>query len=195
MLLGSHLLKSWSSTQQTVTLSSGEAEYDGVVKGTSVGLGMVAMLKDVGVLSALKVRTDSAAAQGVGGRQGLGKLRHIDTTCLWIQDKIRRGVFVLSRIKGILNPADIFTKYTHTADQVQKCVDWMGCTYETGRAISAPFLRHGLSSVASKPSGNEEANCVEAIQHKRKQNLNYLMPVLFRKLKYYREIIQPHFLT
>ena len=71
MLLGSHLLKSWSSTQQTVALSSGEAEYYGVVKGASIGLGMLAMMKDVGVHATLKVRTDSAAAQGIGGRQGL----------------------------------------------------------------------------------------------------------------------------
>ena len=112
MLLGSHLLKSWSSTQQSAALSSGEAEYYGVVKGASIGLGMVAMLKDVGVLSALRVRTDSAAAQGIGGRQGLGKLRHIDTACLWIQDKTRRGACVLSHMNGILNPADVFTKYT-----------------------------------------------------------------------------------
>ena len=113
MLLGSHLLKSWSSTQQTVALSSGEAEYYGVVKGASIGLGMSAMLKDVGATAALRVRTDSAAAQGIGGRQGLGKLRHIDTTCLWILDKIRRGAVVLARIKGILNPADGLQN-THT---------------------------------------------------------------------------------
>ena len=141
-LLGSHLLKSWSSTQQTVALSSGEAEYYGVVKGASIGLGTVAMLKDVGVQSALKVRTDSAAAQGIGGRHGLGKLRHIDTACLWIQDKIRRGAFNPSRIKGILNPADIFTKYTHTADQVQHV--WLGWVVNMRMVELLPLLFSGM---------------------------------------------------
>ena len=46
---GSHLIKSWSGTQPTITLSSGEAEFRGVVKGAAIGLGFCALPKDVGV--------------------------------------------------------------------------------------------------------------------------------------------------
>ena len=38
-MFGSHLLKTWSSTQNVVALSSGEAEFYGLVKGASQGLG------------------------------------------------------------------------------------------------------------------------------------------------------------
>ena len=38
VLLGSHHLKGWSVTQSVVALSSGEAEYYGIVQGASVGL-------------------------------------------------------------------------------------------------------------------------------------------------------------
>ena len=38
-MLGAHMLKSWSSTQPTITLSSGEAELQGVIKGAAAGLG------------------------------------------------------------------------------------------------------------------------------------------------------------
>ena len=43
VMLGNHMIKSWSSTQAHVTLSSGEAEYYGLVKGASVAIGVKSM--------------------------------------------------------------------------------------------------------------------------------------------------------
>ena len=40
ILFGQHCIKNWSSTQAIIALSSGEAEYYGVVKASSVGLGV-----------------------------------------------------------------------------------------------------------------------------------------------------------
>ena len=48
VMLGGCCVKSWSSTQSLISLSSGESEFYGVVKGGSVGLGVQAMLKDMG---------------------------------------------------------------------------------------------------------------------------------------------------
>merc|ERR1711895_351289 len=36
LMLGEHLIKGWSVTQAVIALSSGEAEYYGIVKGSSV---------------------------------------------------------------------------------------------------------------------------------------------------------------
>ena len=47
--LGKHLIKSWSTNQAVIALSSGEAEYYGLVKGGSMGLGSKAILEDLGV--------------------------------------------------------------------------------------------------------------------------------------------------
>ena len=47
MLLGDHLIKGWSSTQAVIALSSGEAEYYGIVKGSSVGLRARSLIWDV----------------------------------------------------------------------------------------------------------------------------------------------------
>ena len=47
--LGKHLIKSWSNNQAVIALSSGEAEYYGMVKGGSMGLGSKAILEDVGM--------------------------------------------------------------------------------------------------------------------------------------------------
>ena len=45
-MFGKHMVKSWCSTQAIVSLSSGEAEYYGIVKGGSIGLGLRSMLGD-----------------------------------------------------------------------------------------------------------------------------------------------------
>ncbi len=62
--LGSHTIKTWSSTQSVIALSSGEAEYYGMVKAASQGLGIKAMLRDFGIADDIhvEIKTDSSAA-------------------------------------------------------------------------------------------------------------------------------------
>ncbi len=85
-MLGRHLIKSWSSTQASVSLSSGESEFYGVVKAAGVSLGYQALLRDLGYSLPVRVWTDSTATMGICGRQGLGKLRHVQTHTLWVQE-------------------------------------------------------------------------------------------------------------
>ncbi len=82
VMLGRHAIKTWSSTQTGVSLSSGEAELNGVLKGSAMGLGFQSLLQDLGIDVPLRVWTDSSAAIGICNRQGLGKLRHLDTHLL-----------------------------------------------------------------------------------------------------------------
>ncbi len=111
LMLGTHLLKSWSSTQTSISLSSGEAEFYGVVKASGVSLGYQALLRDVGLNLPIRVWTDSSATIGICGRQGLGKLRPVDTQSLWIQQRVRNGSVELFKVKGEENPTDLFTKH------------------------------------------------------------------------------------
>ena len=71
-MVGSHLLKCWSSTQAGVAMSSGEAEFYSAVKGAATGLGMKALYRDIGYKLPLRLWTDSSAAVGICSRQGLG---------------------------------------------------------------------------------------------------------------------------
>ena len=48
-MLGNHVLKTWSATQASLAVSSGDAEFYGVVKGAGVGLGQAALFKDNGI--------------------------------------------------------------------------------------------------------------------------------------------------
>ena len=90
LIVGTHVIKTWSSTQVSLALSSGEAEYYGVVRGAGIGLGQQALFKDAGLELPLRVWTDSLAAMGTSSRQGLGKLRHLECHSLWIQQRLRR---------------------------------------------------------------------------------------------------------
>ena len=69
-----------------MSLSSAEAELYASVKATSEGLGIVSILKDFGVTMTGKVWADASAALGIIARKGLGKVRHLDTSYLWIQE-------------------------------------------------------------------------------------------------------------
>ena len=146
LMLGRHLIKSWSSTQGPVSLSSGEAEFYGVVKAAGVTLGYQALLEDLGVKLPVRLWTDSTATIGICGRQGLGKLRHVDTRSLWIQQRVRDGSVELRKVRGEANPADLFTKHLQSADKVEDLLGLMGCVYAGGRAAGAPQLRRELDT-------------------------------------------------
>ncbi len=141
LMVGRHLIKSWSSTQGLVSLSSGEAEFYGVTKAAGVALGYKSLLKDLGVTAEIRVWTDSTATVGICGRQGLGKLRHIDTRSLWIQQKLRAGDLELRKVRGEVNPADLFTKHLSSEERVRALMLLMGCRFQGGRAAGAPMLR------------------------------------------------------
>ena len=57
-----------SSTQATVALSSGEAEYYVAVKVAADALGLQAVMADLGLKSHIRVWTDSSAAKSITSR-------------------------------------------------------------------------------------------------------------------------------
>ena len=100
-MLGRHAVKTSSNLQSTISLSTGESEWCGVVKGASVGLGLQALLKDWGVLVAVLVMSDSTAASGFSQRVGLGQVRHVQTRYLWVQERVKEAhIRVLPTARG-----------------------------------------------------------------------------------------------
>ncbi len=154
--MGRHAIKHWSSTQASVTLSSGEAEFNGVIRGAGQGLGYQALLKDLGVEIPLRVWTDSSAAIGICTRQGLGKLRHLDTHTLWIQQAVRNKRIDLKKVLGEQNPADILTKHSFSREKLMDLVKLYDCEYRDGRAETAPMLRKGASNKMTMADGVDE---------------------------------------
>ena len=75
--IGDHCVKSWSSNQSVIALSSGEAEPYSLTKGCSDTLGLQSLLADMGIELAVRVMTDASTGKAIASRRGLGTLRHI----------------------------------------------------------------------------------------------------------------------
>ena len=137
IMLGTHCIRHWSTTQSTVSLSSGEAELHGISKGVQHGLGIKSLFKDLGMNMGITVHSDATAAIGIARRRGLGKLRHLDCEDLWLQQKIRNKDIALVKVLGAENPADALTKYVDTR-ALHMALGQMNMISESGRPESAP---------------------------------------------------------
>ena len=136
-MYGAHMLKSWSSTQSVVALSSGEAEYYGLVKGASTGLGIKSMFEDFGIDLVLELKSDASAACGIARRKGLGKVRHIEVCQLWLQDLVTSGKVLLFKIPGESNLSDILTKHV-SREGIVKHMTGTNLSFQSGRHPDAP---------------------------------------------------------
>jgi hypothetical protein len=109
-VLSGGTVKSWSSTQGTIAMSVGEAEYYAMVKAAAEALGMQSLARDLGYDLRVRLWVDSTTAQAIVARLGLGKVRHMEVKYLWAQEAYRAGRFDVQKVKGEENPADINTK-------------------------------------------------------------------------------------
>ena len=121
LLRGRHLLRHSSTLQTSISLSSGEAEYYAMVRGSCYGLGLQSNYSDWQLDLKLRVYSDSSAARSLAKRRGLGKQRHVQTHFLWLQDRVRMGHLEIRCIKGKVNPADLFTKALPRSDMDRHC--------------------------------------------------------------------------
>ena len=89
VVFGNHFVKSWSTNQAAIALSSGEAEYYGLVKVGSISLGLkaIAFKLVIEFEVPIEISSDASAAIGISNRIGSGKVRHVEVTQLLLQDK------------------------------------------------------------------------------------------------------------
>ena len=139
IMLGPHCVRHWSTTQSTISLSSGEAELHGISKGMSHAIGMQSLCRDLGWHYKIRVHSDATAAIGIARRRGLGKIRHLDVEDLWVQAKVRDKTIELVKVLGAENPADILTKYVDKGI-LNKMLATLGMKIQSGRSSAAPEL-------------------------------------------------------
>ena len=132
-MAGKHLIKSWSSTQKNITLSSGEAELVAAVKMSTELIGILQLLEDWGVKREARVYVDSSAAIGITQRRGNGKLRHVKVGMLWIQEKVENGELNITKVLGTENPADAMTKHL-PGRKIQALMQKIGQEGRSGRS-------------------------------------------------------------
>ena len=103
-------VKTWANIQKTIARSSEEAEYYALVKAAAEAIGFQAVARDLGWEMPIRIWVDSTAAKGMASRTGLGKARHLEVSYLWVQQALKAQKFIIKRISGLLNPADILTR-------------------------------------------------------------------------------------
>ena len=133
------LVNGWSKTQSTIALSYGEAKLAAVVKGATEALGLQAIVEDFGIPVGPHLRSDATAAIGMVKREGLGKVRHLATADLWIQQKVRRGHIKVSEVPGKENPSDMITKGLEGPD-IDRHMQTIMAAKASGRHRFAPHL-------------------------------------------------------
>ena len=140
-----------------------------IIKTSSETVGIISILKDWNMFYKADIMADASAALGIIGRTGLGKLRHIDTSYLWLQQESIKKKLIMGKVKGTENPADMNTKGL-SGDEITKYVKMIGMGYKEGRSELAPEVHqminktkcvrfNSTSSKVTRRARNKSQNC------------------------------------
>ena len=140
MAYGNHVLKTWSSTQTVVALSSGEAELYALTKVCAQVIGVMQMAKDFGMTLDACIHSDSTAAIGIVHRSGLGRTRHIQVQYLWLQERVKEKELIVNKVGTKENTADLLTKHL-SRDIINVHMEWLNMRLYKGRSIATPALK------------------------------------------------------
>ena len=81
-----------------------------MVAAWAESLAFAAYARDLGLDMECELYCDSAAALGIAQRAGIGKVRHLRTHGLWVQEVRICGRVAYRTFFGEKNPADLMTK-------------------------------------------------------------------------------------
>ena len=90
------------------------------------------MLKDWGIKTKTHVWMDASAGIAIGSRRGLGKVKHIDTVFLWVQEVVDQKRVTIGKKVTDEMLADILTKPANSTT-LEKMLQGMGYYPEAGR--------------------------------------------------------------
>ena len=78
---------------------------------------------------------DASATLGIIGRKGIGKVRHLDTSNLCLQNQHLRGALDFKKVAGTSNDSDAMTKYL-PQDLMKRHISAMGAYWSTAKAAA-----------------------------------------------------------
>ena len=133
IMAGCNLLKSVCRGQAVVALSSGEAEFYALVTSASEALCEQSIASEWDVRLSINLIFDATAGAAMSSRRGLGRVKHVHTAFLWIQNYVTNGLIKLTKKHTSENLADILTKPV-TATLMVQMMDLMGFRYVAGRS-------------------------------------------------------------
>ena len=146
IMRGSHILKTWAKDQSVVALSSGEAEMYAAVRTGTEALGLQALAEDMGVKMKIRMKIDASATLGMINRRGLGKVRHIEVSNLWLQNAVRDNLIEVMKIPSKENIADLMTKSLGN-DEIVRYMHMMGFNGMRPRRLQGHRGRGGVQEL------------------------------------------------
>ena len=177
-------MKTYCKQQRVVALSSAEAELYAMVAASAEALAMTAYGRDLGLELQCELYCDSSAALGIAQRAGIGKVRHLRTQGLWVQEVRVAGRIIYKKVLGSKNPADLLTKHM-TAELSQQHLTTLNQVTVGGRAESAPTLNSVESLVQSWVEGGAEwAEKITTVENaeSRAKKVRFCSEVRFRAI-------------
>ena len=141
MFLDGQLLYSFSRTQKTVALSSGEAEYYASASSASDAVLVKEVVEFLSQKKAqLHLFLDSSAARGVIARRGVGRIKHIQIRTLFLQDLHKQGKLTVRPVGTKENTADLGTKPL-SGNRIRLLMGWLGF-YSEGKPVEKEKREH-----------------------------------------------------
>ena len=110
---GNATLTAWSRTQQTVSLSSAEAEFFALTTGIPEGMVTKHLLQELGHKAIIMNHVDSQSAKAWASRRGLGRMKHVMLKYMFVQDVVEKKLTNLAHINTKLNKAVFDDKESH----------------------------------------------------------------------------------
>ena len=132
-MLGNGTVSTYCKGQAVIALSSGEAEYYGLVRATSHMLGLQSVLLDWRWKFKAHVWMDATTGIAIGSRRGLGRVKHIDTVFLWVQAMVTEGKVTLGKNPTKEMLADFLTKRVEPAT-MSNCMTGLGMKFQSGES-------------------------------------------------------------
>ena len=133
---GRHCIKHGSNLPSTIALSSGESECYALVKAAAIGLSIQALMADGNEKYDLILYSDSSAARGTASRRGSGKLRHVQTRYLWLQERVSENSLKIASVGTHHNISDMCTKPV-SKECSEKRMNSMCQEFHSGKAEGA----------------------------------------------------------
>ena len=155
---GKHLLDTSCAKQSIVALSSGEAEFCAITRGSAAGMMVQNILQEIGCKTKSVCLTDSSAAKGICHRPGVGRVKHLALKELWVQDRVDKGEPAVKKV-GVgteENWGDLGTKALVDGWRITQLIGMMPMPMKRGLVVA--------SLVASAMAqGPEEQRPVDSI--------------------------------
>ena len=85
------------------------------------------------------IKSDASAAKGIASRRGLGKVKHIELSQLWVQDKVARGDMIIHKVGTHDNLADAMTKHVGR-EMLERHIKGVNCEVRGDRHKEMPEM-------------------------------------------------------